>query len=163
MRWAVARVRAGERVEQRGLAAIRVPEQRHLGQTLPIEPVPFVVHADARLAEQHSVAHVLLCDGDTPLIGAGGWADHRVAVSCTGQGEYFVRVAAAAQLAHRVRFGGQSLAEAAGAVLAEIRALGGEGGLIAVDADGNDAMPFVSAGMKRAALLPNGEIVSEAF
>lgn len=101
--------------------------------------------------------------GDSPLIGAGGWADRAVAVSCTGQGEYFVRVAAAAQLAHRVRFGGQSLAAAADAVLAEIRALGGEGGLIAVDADGNLAMPFVSAGMKRAALLADGEIVSEAF
>lgn len=101
--------------------------------------------------------------GDTPLIGAGGWADHGVAVSCTGQGEYFVRVAAAAQLAHRMKFGGQSLETAAAAVLAEIRALGGEGGLIAVDAEGNVAMPFVSAGMKRAALLPSGEIVSEAF
>lgn len=101
--------------------------------------------------------------GDTPIIGAGGWADDRVAVSCTGQGEYFVRVAAAAQLAHRIRFGGQSLDAAAAAVLAQIRALGGEGGLIAVDADGNVAMPFVSAGMKRAALLPSGEIVSEAF
>ena len=101
--------------------------------------------------------------GDTPIIGAGGWADDRVAVSCTGQGEYFVRVAAAAQLAHRIRFGGQSLEVAAAAVLAQIRALGGEGGLIAVDADGNVAMPFVSAGMKRAALLPSGEIVSEAF
>ena len=101
--------------------------------------------------------------GDTPLIGAGGWADQRVAVSCTGQGEYFVRVAAAAQLAHRVRFGGQTLVEAADAVLAEIRALGGEGGLIAVDAEGNVAMPFVSAGMKRAALMPDGEIVSAAF
>lgn len=101
--------------------------------------------------------------GDSPLIGAGGWADHGVAVSCTGQGEYFVRVAAAAQLAHRMRFGGQSLADAAAAVLAEIRALGGEGGLIAVDAAGNVAMPFVSAGMKRAALMPDGRIVSEAF
>ena len=101
--------------------------------------------------------------GDSPLIGSGGWADRRVAVSCTGQGEYFVRVAAAAQLAHRMKFGGQSLADAADAVLAEIRALGGEGGLIAVDVDGNVAMPFVSAGMKRAALMPDGEIVSEAF
>ncbi|MDP1735868.1 MAG: isoaspartyl peptidase/L-asparaginase [Caulobacter sp.] len=101
--------------------------------------------------------------GDSPLIGAGGWADDRVAVSCTGQGEYFVRVAAAAQLAYRMRFGGQSLDTAAAAVLAEIRALGGEGGLIAVDAAGNVAMPFVSAGMKRAALMPDGGIVSEAF
>jgi len=101
--------------------------------------------------------------GDSPLIGAGGWADDTVAVSCTGQGEYFVRVAAAVQVAHRMKYGGQSLDQATGAVLAEIRALGGEGGLIAVDRDGNVAMPFVSAGMKRAALLPDGEIVSAAF
>ncbi len=101
--------------------------------------------------------------GDSPLIGAGAWADDRVAVSCTGQGEYFIRVAAAVQIAHRMRFGGEALAPAADAVLAAIRALGGEGGLIAVDAAGNVAMPFVSAGMKRAALLPDGDIVSAAF
>ncbi|HYE46821.1 MAG TPA: isoaspartyl peptidase/L-asparaginase [Caulobacter sp.] len=101
--------------------------------------------------------------GDTPIIGAGCWADARVAVSCTGQGEYFVKVAAAAQLAHRMRFGGQSVTEAADAVLAEIAALGGDGGLIAVTADGSIAMPYVSEGMKRAALTPDGEIVSAAF
>ena len=101
--------------------------------------------------------------GDSPLIGAGAWADERVAVSCTGQGEYFIRVAAAVQIAHRMAFGGEALAPAADAVLAAIRALGGDGGLIAVDAAGNVAMPFVSAGMKRAALLPDGNIVSAAF
>ncbi len=101
--------------------------------------------------------------GDSPLIGAGCWADEVAAVSCTGQGEYFIRVAAAAQLAHRMRFGGQSLAEAADAVLAQIRRLGGDGGLIAVGADGAVAMPYVSAGMKRAALTPDGDIISLAF
>jgi isoaspartyl peptidase/L-asparaginase-like protein (Ntn-hydrolase superfamily) len=101
--------------------------------------------------------------GDTPIIGAGCWADRTVAVSCTGQGEYFVKVAAAAQVAHRMRFGGQSLASAADAVLAEIAAMGGDGGLIAVAADGTIAMPYVSQGMKRAALTPDGEIVSAAF
>eukprot|EP01030_Chromulinospumella_sphaerica_P011740 gene11740-11537_t len=101
--------------------------------------------------------------GDTPIIGAGCWADRTVAVSCTGQGEYFVKVAAAAQLAHRMRFGGQSLSEAADAVLAEIAAMGGDGGLIAVAADGSIAMPYVSQGMKRAALTPDGQIVSAAF
>jgi len=101
--------------------------------------------------------------GDSPLIGAGGWADDRVAVSCTGQGEYFIRIAAAVQLAHRMKFADETVAEAADAVLAQVRALGGDGGLIAVDRDGNVAMPFVSAGMKRAALMPDGSIVSEAF
>lgn len=101
--------------------------------------------------------------GDSPLIGAGGWADDTVAVSCTGQGEYFIRIAAAVQLAHRMKFAGESVAVAADAVLAQVRALGGDGGLIAIDKDGNVAMPFVSAGMKRAALMPDGSIVSEAF
>jgi isoaspartyl peptidase/L-asparaginase-like protein (Ntn-hydrolase superfamily) len=101
--------------------------------------------------------------GDTPIIGAGCWADQTVAVSCTGQGEYFVKVAAAAQLAHRMRFGHESLATAADAVLAEIAAMGGDGGLIAVAADGSITMPYVSQGMKRAALSPDGEIISAAF
>ena len=84
-------------------------------------------------------------------------------MSCTGQGEYFIRVAAAVQVAHRMRWGGQALAEAAQGPLDEIAALGGDGGLIAVDVDGDVAMPFVSQGMKRAALLADGTIVSEAF
>ncbi len=101
--------------------------------------------------------------GDTPVIGSGTWADHQVAVSCTGQGEFFMRVSAASQVAFRMRLAGQSLAEATAAVLAEIKALGGEGGMIAVGADGAIAMPYVSAGMKRAALHPDGRIVSAAF
>ena len=101
--------------------------------------------------------------GDAPIIGSGTWADERVAISCTGQGEFFMRVSAASQVAFRMRFAGQSLPEATDAVLAEIKALGGEGGMIAVGADGSVAMPYVSAGMKRAALYPDGRIVSAAF
>ena len=101
--------------------------------------------------------------GDSPVIGAGAWADGTVAVSCTGQGEYFLRTSAASQVAFRMRFLGQSVAQASQAVLDEIKAMGGDGGLIAVDAAGNVAMPFVSEGMKRAALTSDGEIVSAAF
>lgn len=101
--------------------------------------------------------------GDTPIIGVGTWADRRVAISCTGQGEYFIRVAAAAQLAHRVRWANQSLHEAALATLAEIAALGGQGGLIAIDTDGQVVMPFISPGMKRAALLSDGSVISQVF
>lgn len=101
--------------------------------------------------------------GDTPIPGAGTWADARVAVSCTGQGEYFLRTAAAAALSHRLRWAGEALEAAAQGVIDEVAALGGEGGLIAVDAAGGAAMPFASPGMKRAALLPDGRIVSEAF
>lgn len=100
--------------------------------------------------------------GDSALIGAGTWADLQVAVSCTGQGEFFIRVAGAAQIAHRMRFGGQTLQAAAESVLREIAAFGGAGGLIALDQEGNITMPFISTGMKRAALLLDGTIVSEA-
>jgi L-asparaginase/beta-aspartyl-peptidase (threonine type) len=100
--------------------------------------------------------------GDSPIVGAGTWADARVAVSCTGPGEMFQRCAAAAQLAFRVR-GGESVNQAAAAVLEEVRALGGLGGLIAVGADGQIAMPFTSAGMKRAALHLDGTITAAAF
>jgi L-asparaginase/beta-aspartyl-peptidase (threonine type) len=101
--------------------------------------------------------------GDAPLVGAGTWADQAAAISCTGQGEFFIRRAAAAQVALRMRLAGQSLKVAAAAVLEEIGALGGEGGLIAVARDGSVSMPYVSAGMKRAALYPDGRIVSAAF
>jgi L-asparaginase/beta-aspartyl-peptidase (threonine type) len=101
--------------------------------------------------------------GDSPIPGAGAWADGTVAVSCTGQGEYFLRTAAAAQIAYRLRFGGQALDEAARASLEEIGRLGGDGGLIAIDAAGRVTMPFITEGMKRAALYPDGRIVSEVF
>ena len=101
--------------------------------------------------------------GDCPILGAGVWADETVAVSCTGLGEMFMRCAAAAQLAFRVRFGAEGLADAARAVLDEVRTMAGAGGLIAISADGQIALPYNTAGMKRAALLPGGEIVSAAI
>ena len=96
--------------------------------------------------------------GDTPVPGAGVWADARAAVSCTGQGELFLRTAAAAQLAFRMRWAGQDVAQAADAVLGEVAALGGDGGLIALDATGRVVTPHRSSGMKRAALHPDGRI-----
>ena len=101
--------------------------------------------------------------GDCPIPGAGVWADDRVAISCTGAGEMFIRAAVAAQVAHRMRFGGEAVAVAADAALAEVAALGGEGGLIALTAAGEVVMLYNSAGMKRAALYPGGRIVSEVF
>lgn len=100
--------------------------------------------------------------GDTPIPAAGVWATDRVAVSCTGQGEYFIRTAAAAQLGWRVE-AGASVADAGAAVIAGIGDLGGDGGLIALDARGNRADPFNSQGMKRAWLTPEGEVGVEVF
>src|SRR6476661_45117 len=75
--------------------------------------------------------------GDSPLIGAGTYADNRAAaVSATGSGEYFIRAVAAHQLAERMRLGSESLQHALDSTLADIETLGGKGGLIAVAADG---------------------------
>jgi isoaspartyl peptidase/L-asparaginase-like protein (Ntn-hydrolase superfamily) len=101
--------------------------------------------------------------GDSPIVGAGVWADDRVAISCTGVGEYFVRTATAAQIAFRMSLAGQGLAEASDTALADVVALGGWGGLIALTSTGEIAMPFRSQGMKRAALAPDGTITSAAF
>jgi beta-aspartyl-peptidase (threonine type) len=87
--------------------------------------------------------------GDAPIIGSGTWADERAAISCTGLGEYFMRVNAAADVSARIAYAGQSLEQAAEGVIADVRKLGGYGGLIAVDAKGNVTAPFASQGMKR--------------
>jgi len=125
-----------------------------------------VLDRDGRLAAATSTAGVFGKMpgrvGDTPIPGAGSWADGRVAVSGTGQGEYFIRVAACAQVSWRVG-AGQTLAEAGRAVIDEIGGMGGDGGLIALDREGNVADPFNSQGMKRAWLTPDGEIGVEVF
>jgi L-asparaginase / beta-aspartyl-peptidase len=88
--------------------------------------------------------------GDSPIIGAGTYADNATcAVSTTGIGEYFMRAVAAYDVAARMRYRGDSLAVAARHALARVVALGGDGGLIAVDRAGKVAMPFVSDGMYR--------------
>ena len=88
--------------------------------------------------------------GDSPLIGAGTYADNRsAAISATGSGEYFIRAVAAHQLAERIRLGGQSLQDALNAVLDDIRALGSKGGLIAVGPDGEGAWGFTTPAMYR--------------
>ena len=88
--------------------------------------------------------------GDSPLIGAGTYADNRsCAVSATGSGEFFIRAAAAHEVGARMRMLGESLQQALDAVLADIRALGGTGGLIAVSPSGEAAWGFTTAGMYR--------------
>jgi isoaspartyl peptidase/L-asparaginase-like protein (Ntn-hydrolase superfamily) len=101
--------------------------------------------------------------GDTPIPGAGTWADDLVAVSCTGVGEFFIRSVAAAQVAFRMRLAGQDLATACQAVLDDLKSMGGDGGLIAVTRDGQVAVPYNSKGMKRATLSADGAISADVF
>jgi L-asparaginase / beta-aspartyl-peptidase len=95
--------------------------------------------------------------GDSPVIGAGTYADNRsVAVSATGTGEIFIRTVAAFNTAAQVRLQHIPIIEAADNTLAEIAALGGDGGLIVLDAKGNYAMRFNTRGMYRGTIGSDG-------
>lgn len=88
--------------------------------------------------------------GDSPLIGAGTYADDRAcAVSATGSGEFFIREAVGHEIGARIRLSGDALDAAADAVMAEVRALGGTGGVIVIGADGAAASSFTTPGMNR--------------
>ena len=96
--------------------------------------------------------------GDSPLIGAGTYADDRAcAVSCTGSGEYFLRVGAGHEVAARVRLANAMAVDAAAEVIAEIGAMGGKGGMIVVDAQGEGGWAFNTPGMYRAIATSHDE------
>lgn len=102
--------------------------------------------------------------GDAPITGAGNYADNTtVAVSCTGWGEFFIRSVAAYDVAARVQYGGLSIADAAAAVIKKIGDMGGDGGLIAINQQGEVAMPFNTAGMYRGAIKADGTIEIEIY
>lgn len=88
--------------------------------------------------------------GDTPIIGAGTWADDCIAVSCTGLGEAFILAGGARDVASRMRYGASDLEAAIRGMLDDVKACEGDGGVIAVDRDGQIAMQWNSPGMKRA-------------
>ncbi len=98
--------------------------------------------------------------GDSPIIGAGTYADNRAcAVSATGAGEFFIREGVAHEICARVRFRGESLKVAADTVMAETKALGGTGGVIVTGPTGEMAWSFNTPGMYRAKASSNGERV----
>ncbi|GAB3834568.1 isoaspartyl peptidase/L-asparaginase family protein [Hymenobacter jeollabukensis] len=96
--------------------------------------------------------------GDAPIIGAGTYADNQsCAVSCTGWGEYFIRSTVARDIAARMEYARLPLDAAAQASLDKVARLGGDGGLIGLDRQGNIAMPFNSEGMYRGYIKANGQ------
>jgi beta-aspartyl-peptidase (threonine type) len=97
--------------------------------------------------------------GDSPIIGAGTYADNATcAVSATGHGEFFMRYGAAFEIAARLRHAGQPLQQAAEAVVAALAAFGGRGGVVAVDRTGALALPFNTTGMYRGYVRADGAI-----
>jgi beta-aspartyl-peptidase (threonine type) len=97
--------------------------------------------------------------GDSPIIGAGTYANAHCAVSATGWGEYYIRSVAAHDICARVEYGKQPVAKAADAVVMDVvPKLGGDGGVIALDANGNFATPFNTDGMYRGWVDREGKV-----
>lgn len=97
--------------------------------------------------------------GDSPVIGAGTYADNQFAgVSCTGHGEFFIRKVVAYDVIALMNYSGMSVAEAGDEVIGKQSKIGGKGGLIALDKDGRVTMPFNTAGMYRGYITESGEI-----
>ena len=94
--------------------------------------------------------------GDSPVIGAGTWADEACAVSCTGSGEFFLRVGVGHAIAARVKLLGEDVCTAAAAVMAEVTGLGGTGGVIVAGAGGDAAWLFTTPGMNRGRIDSSG-------
>lgn len=102
--------------------------------------------------------------GDSPLIGAGTYADDRAgAVSATGSGEYFIRAVVAHEICARARLAGEPVLAAARAVIKDVGALGGTGGVIVVGPDGAGGWAFNSAGMYRGRISSDQEAVVAVY
>lgn len=101
--------------------------------------------------------------GDSPVIGAGNYANDQVAISCTGWGEFYIRTVAAYNVAAQMKHLNLTVQEAAQHVIDEIGELGGSGGIIALDKNGRFTTPFNTAGMYRGAVKENGEIEVSIF
>jgi beta-aspartyl-peptidase (threonine type) len=101
--------------------------------------------------------------GDTALIGSGTYADDVCAVSCTGHGEYFMLGVTAFDVAARMKYKGLSLEDAARETIERLTSISGEGGLIAIDSNGNVTMPFNCDGMYRGCVTPDGKFTIEIY
>src|SRR2546423_10848708 len=102
--------------------------------------------------------------GDTPVIGAGTYANNATcAVSATGDGEYFIRATVGRDVSALMEYRGMSLKDAAQAALDKVAKLGGNGGLIAIDHQGNVTLPFNTSGMYRGYVDANGKFAIEIY
>lgn len=101
--------------------------------------------------------------GDAPIIGAGTYANAQVGISATGWGEYFIRATAARTIAAKMEYQNKNIQTATQETIDEIGKMGGDGGVIALDKNGNIAMPFNTAGMYRGAITEDGEVMIEIY
>ncbi len=98
------------------------------------------------------------------MVGAGTYANNETcAVSATGDGEYFIRAVVADNVSTLMEYRGMKLEEAARTALERVAKLGGTGGLIAIDREGNVSLPFNTSGMYRGYVAPDGKFVVEIY
>ena len=100
--------------------------------------------------------------GDSPIIGAGTWADDDIAISCTGTGEHIIRAGGAISIAYKVKAGAM-VGVAVEEMLAEVKRLGGDAGIIAVTGGGEIVMDYNSEGMKRASVSSSEAVTVATF
>lgn len=102
--------------------------------------------------------------GDAPIIGAGTYCDNNTAgISCTGWGEFFIRAGVAKTVSDLMEYKGMDVGKASQTAIEKMAALGGDGGLIALDNKGNMAMPFNTEGMYRGAITEDGKIEIQIY
>jgi beta-aspartyl-peptidase (threonine type) len=156
-RWdALQKAKAAERDAAKSGAALPLPSSAYFGTVGAV-----ALDAQGRLAAATSTGGMTNKRwgrvGDSPILGAGTYANDQCAVSATGWGEFFIRLAVAHDICARIAYRGDSLAAAADAVVMKrVPELGGDGGVIALDAHGNIALPFNTEGMYRAWRKPDG-------
>jgi beta-aspartyl-peptidase (threonine type) len=102
--------------------------------------------------------------GDSPVVGAGTWADNETcAVSATGHGEYLMRLVIGHEVASQMRWGKKNLRDASRDTIERLTKLNGTGGIIAIDREGNIAMPFNTEGMYRGSIGVDGQMSVEVY
>lgn len=101
--------------------------------------------------------------GDSPIIGAGTFANKQVGVSCTGWGEFYIRHVVAYDIAAMMDYKNMGVEEAAQRAIDKVGEAGGDGGIIALDKDGHVAMPFNTSGMYRGVVTRDGQVIVEIF
>jgi len=102
--------------------------------------------------------------GDSPIIGAGTYArNETAAVSATGTGEFFIRLAVGHEISAAMEYAGMRVDRAARAGISKVEELGGDGGVIALDGRGDLAMPFNTEGMYRGYVTRDGEVVTKIY
>ncbi len=156
-RWdALQKAKAAEKAAQDAGAALTLPSSAYFGTVGAV-----ALDAHGHIAAATSTGGMTNKRwgrvGDAPIIGAGTFADQTCGVSATGWGEFFIRLNVAHDICARVAYRGDSLQAAADEVIMKrVPALGGDGGIIALDAKGNIAMPFNTGGMYRGWVRADG-------